>query len=409
MSDVVVIGAGFSGLVAAWQLQKNDFNVTVIEKTNHVGGMISTTQNVSYGIVETAANGLLCSALTEELFRDCGLEIQVPQKQSRRRFIAVDGEVSRWPLGIIETLQFAINVATVKRSPPRPAENLYDWAVRALGEPAAEKLVAPAMLGIYAADAKILSAGLIVGKFLTKSEPARVRGRIKGTVACAGGLGSLLKSLRVTLENRGVKFQMVTGGVCAMEAAGVRRTPVVIATPAWEAKSLIPEDPRAQSLMKIKSVPLVTITAFFKHRPPRTGFGTLFSQSPSVGEPDGILGSLQNSEIFSGRAKPGIHSETWILGGATHGDKISELSDDELLRRVVAKRNRWIDSENPVASVVTKWPRAIPLYSPELEALIPDLKKDANGVVLFGNYLGELGLSSILESARNLTERVRKL
>ena len=36
--NVVIIGAGINGLVASNYLQKNNFNVFLIEKNDHVGG-----------------------------------------------------------------------------------------------------------------------------------------------------------------------------------------------------------------------------------------------------------------------------------------------------------------------------------------------------------------------------------
>ncbi len=35
MKKVVIIGGGFGGLTAAKELAKKDFNITVIDKTNH--------------------------------------------------------------------------------------------------------------------------------------------------------------------------------------------------------------------------------------------------------------------------------------------------------------------------------------------------------------------------------------
>lgn len=409
--EVLVIGAGFSGLVASWRLQKDGFKVTVVEKSDRAGGLIATARN-GFGLVETAANGLLSSQLVEELFRDCGLKIQVPKKNAKRRYMAVDGKLSRWPLSAFETVRLAIGVARIRVTSPKSGELLHDWAARAVGDKVATKLIGPAMLGVYAADSSLLSANLIVGRFFDKTKRRNVRGRIRGTVACEGGMGTLMQSLRSLLESRAVVFKLTTEGRTEIEKARSKKVPVVIATSAWEAAELIPSDVRHRSLSKVKSIPLATLTLFFTGAPLKRGFGTLFSQSQEVGEPDGILGCLQNSEIFSDRVTGNYHSETWILGGALTGTQMLNLTDDQIIHLVIAKRERWIDahSRSKLASAtITRWPRAIPLYSPELEKLVPELLKDTGGVVLFGNYLGDLGLASILESTRVLSERVRNL
>lgn len=59
-------------------------------------------------------------------------------------------------------------------------------------------------------------------------------------------------------------------------------------------------------------------------------------------------------------------------------------------------------------AVVTKWPMAIPHYGVRLEAARPALMTDERRILLFGNYLGELGLASILENARRLDSRIQR-
>lgn len=410
MREVTVIGAGFSGLVAAWRLEKDGFRVTVVEKSAEVGGLLST-RNESMGLVESAANGLLCSKLVEELFFDCGLAIQTPNKSARRRFLAVGGKVARWPLTTFQTLQFFLKLPKARKSRPLESESLDSWANRNLGELPAQRLVAPAMLGIYAADLKLLSANLTIGKFFDKSKRNQ-RGRISGTVSAVGGMGALIRELRRHLESRGVIFKIGVDGKTALEISRSRRVPVVVATSAWDAAELLDGDRRQQMLKSVQSVPLATLTLFFTNPPVKRGFGILFSQSSDGGEPDGILGSLQNSEIFSGRASKGIHSETWILGGASVGEQMIARSDDQITDLVLQKRGRLVDPDTQrrlIGKSLTRWPRAIPLYSPELERMIPELLRDSDRIALFGNYLGDLGLASILESSLRLPERVRNI
>lgn len=404
MKKVFVVGAGFSGLVAAWRLQKDGHSVVVIEKAARSGGMIATLEH-PLGLVETAANGLLASQMVEELFADCGLEIQQPKKSARRRYLAVGGKLLRFPLTFLEAVQSLWRLISIQKNPPLPEEALDAWVTRAVGEPAARKIVAPAMLGIYASDSKDLSANLIAGKYLDSSRPRTRSGRLRGTVSAKGGLETLLKHLRSTLENRGVTFQSQFGAT--------EKSMIVLALPAWEAarflKSHYSGDPRIKTLEEVVSIPLLSVTLFLKQRPPKLGFGTLFAQFSVPGENDGILGCLQNSEIFEGRANAGVHSETWILGGNLKGNELIDLSDDEVLRRIIEKRDRLIDvksRENLLGHVTTRWPRAIPHYSTRLEAILPVLQEPHGRVLLFGNYLGNLGLASILESTRDLSETV---
>lgn len=411
---IVIVGAGFSGLVAAWSLNRDGFDVTVVEEASRSGGLIASMK-ASHGLVESGPNGLLCSELVEALFLDCGLSIQETKKSSRKRFLCVDSEVTRYPLSFSETLKVLPKLFRVKKVRPLAKETLHQWGLRALGAPITEKILSVATLGVYGCDAKDLSASLLLGRFF---DPTRLRNRPgikKGTVSVVGGIEQLLIALRKRLDDRGVKFQ--TGIDARAYFLGNHRedSTVILATPAWKAWELLeainPTDERIPALRRILAIPLISVTVFFKRTPPRRGFGTLFSQSPPLGESDGILGCLQNSEIFEGRASDGVHSETWILGGPHHGPRLIQAEDSEILEKIFDKRDRWIDSgsrEALLESVITRWPQAIPHYSTELEQAIPLLKSDQNGILLFGNYLGDLGLSSILESTRLLRSRTMK-
>lgn len=407
--QVTVIGAGFSGLVSAWSLSRQGHKVSVVSRPG--AGLIATLEH-PLGLVETAANGLLASARVEELFADLGLEIQTSKKSARRRFLAVSGRVTRFPLTPLEAFKAAVLAFTARRKPPLAEETLHAWGTRVFGPAMTEKIIGPAMLGIYASDARNLSASLIVGRFYENPRRRNVRGRLRGTVSAFGGMGTLLKALRKKLESNGVTFQTVEQ-IQDLAPFMNSSNHVILATAAWEAAEILSAfhsgDSRIPILRRIRSIPILSLTLFFRTQPARRGFGTLFAQTPPFGERDGILGCLQNSEIFEGRAKPGVHAETWILGGTENGDELLRQSDDELLARVLDKRDRLIESrsrEMLLDSVVTRWARAIPMYSPELEAGLSTLRSEnrpalePGHVTLFGNYLGELGLASILERTK---------
>lgn len=421
---VVIVGAGFSGLVAAWSLQREGFEVTILEKSDHAGGLLQTKSH-AFGRIETAANGLLSSKLVEELFEDCGVEILTPKKTARRRYLDVNREVSRWPLTILETFRTIGKVVKAKKNPPQRLETLSAWAERVLGPAMARKIVAPAMLGIFAAPSETLSANLVVGRFYDFTRLRNKRGRHRGTVSAPRGLGSFLRDLQAKLESRGVKIEMSTDvsegvGLERLVSALQQGSKVVLAAPAWDALRIMKAlesrgvvsagDRRLKALEAASPVPLFSITAFFKSRPSKTGFGTLFAQSEPEGVSDGILGALQNSEIFESRANEGLHSETWILGGAEHGEAFTKLSDADLIEKLLEKRERRLDAHTREAFIeaqVTRWPRAVPHYTTKLEDVREALHDARDGIVLFGNYLGELGLASILESTKRLGARVR--
>jgi len=416
--QVTVIGAGFSGLVAAWALSRKGYQVTVLEKRSGSGGLIGTLDLDGFK-VETAANGLLSSKLVEELFEDSGVPILSTGKTARRRYLWVNGKVSRWPLGFFSTLRMlagGLMVLTAKRFRPEKQESLRSWGARAFGRRFSDQVLATGVWGIFAAPAETLSATLVTSRlYRSKDEHGRNKpGKLRGTVSAAGGMGQLISGLRSTLESRGVKFQFDVDGEIAVR--GLLENPaensskqIVVATSASQAAELLGAFPifsaHVKQLKQISMLSLLSVGIHFSKPAKRQGFGTLFSQDAEVGgADDGILGALQNSVIFSGRCKEGTSSETWILGGKDHGDRYLTFSDDELLALVLEKRRKILGEDEPrvLNFRVTRWPAAIPHFGENLENVQIELGKPMGPVFLFGNYLGDLGLRSVLEQAEQL-------
>lgn len=74
---VLVVGAGISGLTAAWRLQQAGFAVTVLEALDHVGGRASTVLKQGYTI-DTGAGALFESYTAYlELAAELGLRDQI--------------------------------------------------------------------------------------------------------------------------------------------------------------------------------------------------------------------------------------------------------------------------------------------------------------------------------------------
>jgi oxygen-dependent protoporphyrinogen oxidase len=421
---VTVIGAGFSGLVAAWALSRSGYQVTVIEKRSGPGGLIGTLDLDGFK-VETAANGLLSSQLVEQLFEDSGVPVISTRKTARRRYLWVGGKVSRWPLGVFSSLRVlfgSLAIFAVKAFRPEKEESLQSWGARAFGHRFSDRVLATWVWGIFAATADSLSARLVTSRLYRTGETRHLRksGRIRGTVSAAQGMGQLISGLRSTLESRGVKFQFDVDGERALRevlenASANSENRIVVATSASQAADLLAAFPifsaQTKLLREIPMLSLLNIGIHFSKPAKRQGFGTLFSQDARVGgADDGILGALQNSVIFSGRCSEGSSSETWILGGRGHGERFLKLSDDELLALVLKKRREILgEEESEVLNFrVTRWPAAIPHFGKKLENVQTELNKQIGPVVLFGNYLGELGLRSILEQAEQLPLKLTK-
>lgn len=399
---VTVVGAGFSGLSAAYYLQKAGFQVEVLEERRRPGGLISTLRE-PFGLVETAANGLINSGYVEELFDELGLPLTPTLRTARRRYIFRDGRPRQWPLGLAGTFGlfsfFAKFFLARKGLSPRPFESAREWATRVFGEEFARYLVEGALQGIYAGDAGRMSASLIFGRFFEAPKVKRRKPRVRGTVSAPQGMGQLIETWRKHLESKGVEFHFEAKMDVLLEAP---RHPVVLATSAQAAARILEkvDAERAEVLRKVELLPLMSVTMSFDAPSAIRGFGCLF---PPV-EKRWALGVLMNDCIFPDRGAQGF-SETWILGGAHEkAAEILQKSDDEILALIQSERKVALGAPDSriLGYRVTRWPQAIPHYTTELERILPQIRGMRGNVVLIGNYLGQIGLAKILESAAEL-------
>ena len=395
----VVVGAGFSGLVTAYALERAGYAVEVYERSDREGGLLGTTLT-EYGPAESGANAILNSARVESLFADLGIPVVAAKRESRARFIFRRGLPRRWPLGMIGSarLVFFLLRFIFARSgvAPRAGESLAKWGNRVFGPEATDYLLLPAFQGIYAGDGARLSATLLLSGIFTRRLGPRPK--IRGSVSPPGGMGELISKLRAKLEERGVSFHF--------REAGPSRPPEDLTYYCGSAKdtseTLATIDPELSELLgRIEMLPLVSITGFFQANPAmKPGFGVLFPAHEGFHS----LGVLYNHSIFPGRITgEGISSETWILGGARRPE-IRSFEVDRILGELFEDRKRLPGGERSegelVHYVLHRWPIAIPYYTFELEDILAEVSRrlrETGKIKLMGNYLGGIGLAKILD------------
>ena len=388
MTSVRVVGAGLSGLATAWYLADAGLSVQIVDRASLPGGLIST-RRVPEGLVETAANAFVTSERVERLFRAAGVTPLSPAPAARRRYVFRSGRPRRWPMTAMETALAAarMSAATVLgRRAPRAAESVGAWGERVFGRAAVDRLLSPALQGIYGAAADELSARAVFGS-------PRVRAPL---VAPAGGMGELVERLASALERRGVRF-VWNRPVVSLPAG----EPAVLAVPAAAAAPLLaPHAPRlAAAVSRIRMASIATVTAFFPPHPEDLrGFGVLFPRGEGVQ----ALGVLFNSDIFAGRSS--LRSETWIYRAAPAGTP--ETADDfrpQLAADRVVLTGR---ASSPIAVYPTLWPAALPIYDAAVIDAAAALDDLPPWLGVCGNYLGRLGVAKLLDVAAETAARL---
>lgn len=397
---IKIIGAGISGLLAAYYAVERGFVVEVYEKSPEAGGKIHTISG-KHGMMETAANALLCDTEVEAVAKTIGLRLVEKKPTARKRFIYADGKLNRWPLGFFSSLRligFLLKLRLDRNSvEPKDGETLLHWSQRVLNTQIEEQLLSPACQGIFGVGAQDLSARLIFNYFFSTTK--RPRGSVSGSVAPEKGMGAWAEALERYLKSQGVKFSF---GVSfeKKEPGDV----LLICTDMPAAQNLLEKinDDRAP-LLKTPQVSLLSINAFYTHKPLRQpeGFGVLFVKNQGF-QP---LGVLFNASIFPERVLSSAHSETWIFGSLR--DDLTQKSENELLTAIRSTREVvWQDSQDPLESRINRWTEAIPLYGVELEKSLKQLVLVKNNIGLMGNYLGEIGLNRLFHRAKSLINQL---
>ena len=414
--EATVVGAGISGLLAAYQLDKKGYRVTVFEENERGGGLLRTDRT-RFGLVEAAANSLLASPAVTELCDELGVELTPVRADSKARYILRDGKLRKFPLSFAETAGALKRAAFNRADNHVESHNLDSWGRKHLGPAAVDYLLTPFVRGIY--GVKPEEVGLVaafptllvqpgktlVGTLLQKrfrtTGPKKPRAHM---VAPRFGMADLVSRLENHLRGSlGDRF--VTG----VKTSRLPDEPnVVVTIPAYRAAELF-EDTipmLAQHLLRVEYTPIISITAFverrFLFRIPK-GVGVLVPAQ----EKRNCLGVLFSSSSFEGRVvdESEYVSFTIMMGGSTAGHWVH--SDDQELRAVVtADLTELIGLKGPLAdTVINRWPRGIPKYSTELPRVWKAAEEtwcSVPGHILFGNYTGQVSLRGMIESAAQI-------
>jgi oxygen-dependent protoporphyrinogen oxidase len=440
---IAVLGAGITGLTAAWHLQRAGFSPIVFEKGPYVGGVIGTMRSDGW-LHEYGPNSLLegsadVAAFIEEL--GLGGRRIYAAPAAKQRYVVRGGRLVAMPFSprtFVSTKLFSWRAKLWlagepfrRRARPRHEESVADFVRRRLGQEFLDYAVDPFVGGVYAGDPARLSVQQAFPKLhaLEQEHGSLIRGSLKRRNTSGGpkgrifsfpnGLGELpvaiahalgdavrlqteVKAIRRTKHNWEIDCE--SGGRSWPEACAA----VVCALPANAMASLKieggPEAHRLDLLREIEHPPLASVFTGFKRTDvghPLDGFGVLIPQV----ERSPILGTLFSSSLFAGRAPDGHVALTSFVGGMRRPEML-KLDDWELVRLVQIELDRLVGIRGlPVFTHVQRWPRAIPQYTlgyQRYKDAISAVEASAPGLFIGGNCRDGVSLGNCIESGRRL-------
>lgn len=398
--DVTIWGAGFSGLIIGWYLKEHGYKLTILEKSNKVGGKIHTKKTPA-GLIELGANALYLNTDSLDLLKELKLD-PLPATKNLKRLIMINGKLKR-PLQMNVLSMLAING---HKKPPLISDGLTvsEFFRPLIGTENISKLVSPVLGGIYAAPAEQLHFKSIFhdlsnkaqfdsywefAKLLMKNARSKSKQDITGSVSFEGGMQAIINSLAESLEkeiklNHKEPFKL--------------KGNTIICTDAMTASDLLKEINPAFSLelSRIRYQELTTVTVFLKReiKPLQRAFGALIPLENGFNS----IGVINNKAIFPSNNE-NVYSYTFIARKKCTNDDI--MSDIKNLSPDLTQ-----EDVNHMEN--TYWEKALPLYDLQRFLAVKKLHQMATqeeNLAIFGNYVAGISLREMITAAKKFSAK----
>jgi protoporphyrinogen oxidase len=408
---VVIIGAGPTGLTAAYQLSKLGRQTIVLEKAAIVGGIARTENYKGYGVDIGGHRFYTKVSEVEEIWRKVlGDNFLRRQRLSR---IYYDNKFFHYPLrfldsvlklGPIETMRVGLSYLWIRIRPYPKEENFEEWVSNRFGRRLFQiffKTYTEKVWGIPCTEIKaewaaqrIMDLSLIsaVKDALFKPQKETIKTLINSFHYPPRGPGMLWERVRELVEARGHRV-ITESDVIEFHLDG-RRVRQIVALNCKQAllisaEQFISSMPLSELVLKIKPSPppeIVRAAQRLTYRDFLTvallvGRDDLFPDNwIYVHSPNVKVGRIQNFKNWSPDMIPDNQRHSTCIGleyFCNEDDTLWQMSDDELValgRRELAELGL-IGEEDVYDGVVYRQPKAYPVYTGEYQAYLDTLKR----------------------------------
>jgi oxygen-dependent protoporphyrinogen oxidase len=452
MKPVAIIGAGITGLTAAYCLRQQNIPVKVFEAAKRIGGVVQSVRRDGH-LAEFGPNSILeTSPIITNMVRDLGLDGRklYSDPAAEKRFIVRGQKPVEMPTSLGSFLSTPLFSPAAKARllvepfiPPAPKddeESIGDFVQRRLGREFLDYAIDPLVAGIYAGNPRLLSVSqafpklykleqryrsLIVGQILGARERKRT-GEVskkdakklsfdEGLQVLIDALGQRLKDDIETacpiqsLDRRAGKWgvEVLRGSITERVECGA----VLMAMPAYKMAALglrtIP-DLGLESLAEVYYAPVATVVLGFLRNDvthPLDGFGMLIPEKEGFN----ILGSLFSSSLFPNRAPQGEVTITSYIGGA-RAPQLAWKTPRELVDMAAADVAKILGINGPATfQHVTVFRQAIPQYNlgfGTYRNLMNDIEAKAPGLFVAGHARDGISISDSIVSGHNAAAKI---
>ena len=103
---ILIVGAGVSGLCAAYALKRKGFEVVVLESKSRAGGVINTFNESGFRAESGSNSVMVQSKKTLDFIEELGLSPRIANSSqvSKKRFFVKNGKICEVPMGPLKML-----------------------------------------------------------------------------------------------------------------------------------------------------------------------------------------------------------------------------------------------------------------------------------------------------------------
>lgn len=456
MKNIVILGAGISGLTAAHWLFRDKVDFTILEACEKPGGSIKTEKENGFLMDFGPNSGLETSPYIREMVSQLGLDDEMiyASETSNKRYILKNDELMPLPTSpgaFLKTRLFSpmakirvMKEPFVGKSKDGYNQSLAEFVTRRLGREFLDYAIDPFVSGVFAGDAEKLSVksafpklyrleelygGLIKGVIKGARERKQAKARNEESKQSAkmfsfrSGMGILPDTIAAQFPDRinyNCKVSKVTkegnGYSVTYEKSGTTHTikcDILLSTlPAHVSADVFADfDQNLSSHFRdIYHPPVKVLFVAFKKseiRTPLDGFGFLI---PSK-EKKIFLGAIWSSVIFENRCNSNLAAFTVFIGGAKNFDVFRRFGKEIESKVIEELRHIMKISGEPVFSKSRMWDRAIPQYN--LGYYLHDIyfnkiETENPGLLFSGNFREGISIGDCFKNSKPAAEKVKK-
>ena len=436
--NITIVGAGISGLSAAFELQKTGFEVTILEGSGRLGGKILTSEIEGFNIDAGPDSFLtrdpemrdLCFALGvgDELVPPTGKPAKVwvggeMHSLPKRHFLGVPldlDELEGLSLLTEEGAKRAKLDLTLPDNKPKKGETVGSLIRRRLGDEVMDRLVGPLLGGINAGDADDLCLESGVPQLFNASQGdsslvRSVQDFLKNQnrdpaspvfLTHPDGLETVVKRLEqeidtdIRMNERVTSVEISDNSIVVKGSQEYQTDAVILCIPAFSAAKILHDScPNTSNLLEgIQYASMAFITFAFNKGDVSEFNGSGFL----VGRDEDLLTTacswtsekwahLKNNDTAFLRLSVGRFDDTEAL----------DMEDDTLIEKLKGELATLTGIKaNPIATRVTRWPYSFPQYElghgEKVNAIRQQAAVEMPGMYLAGSPFKGIGLSACI-------------